>query len=136
MLKRTRTPFGPIFSATRARREASSAGNSTDASKYRSLIAFLDAQTLETKFQVSFVGNADIASSGKDGRFVFVTMYNTENAVSSEGMIERDRDAVDRLHTSLLSDPAWRQKATSGDPEARQQILLMSIVRSAPIKEG
>ncbi len=59
-----------------------------------SLIAFLDAQTLETKFEVMLVGNADIASSGKDGRYVFATMYNTENAITSEGMIERDRDAV------------------------------------------
>ena len=81
--------------------ESDAAGNSTDAEKYRSVVAFLDAQTLETKFQVSFVGNADIASSGKDGRFVFVTMYNTENAVSSEGMIERDRDAVGAIDVPL-----------------------------------
>src|SRR5215813_1596214 len=81
--------------------ETDAAGNSTDPSKYRSLIAFLDAQTLETKFQVSFVGNADIASSGKDGRYVFVTMYNTENAISSEGMIERDRDAVGAIDVPL-----------------------------------
>src|SRR3954469_2542624 len=81
--------------------ETDAAGNSTDATKYRSLIAFLDAQTLETKFQVSFVGNADIASSGKDGRYVFVTMYNTENATSSEGMIERDRDAVGAIDVPL-----------------------------------
>jgi nitrous-oxide reductase len=81
--------------------ETDAAGNSTDAEKYRSLVAFLDAQTLETKFQVSFVGNADIASSGKDGRFVFVTMYNTENATSSEGMIERDRDAVGAIDVPL-----------------------------------
>ncbi|HWI55824.1 MAG TPA: TAT-dependent nitrous-oxide reductase, partial [Bacillota bacterium] len=38
----------------------------TDASKNRSIIAFLDGQTLETKFEVMIVGNADIASSGKD----------------------------------------------------------------------
>jgi len=81
--------------------ETDHAGNSTEAEKYRSLVAFLDAQTLETKFQVSFVGNADIASSGKDGRYVFVTMYNTENAVSSEGMIERDRDAVGAIDVPL-----------------------------------
>lgn len=81
--------------------ETDAAGNSTDPSKYRSLVAFLDAQTLETKFQVSFVGNADIASSGKDGRFVFVTMYNTENAVTSEGMIEQDRDAVGAIDVPL-----------------------------------
>ncbi|HYG21368.1 MAG TPA: cupredoxin domain-containing protein [Verrucomicrobiae bacterium] len=81
--------------------ETDHAGNSTEAENYRSLVAFLDAQTLETKFQVSFVGNADIASSGKDGRYVFVTMYNTENAVSSEGMIERDRDAVGAIDVPL-----------------------------------
>lgn len=81
--------------------ESDPAGNSTDPEKYRSAVAFLDAQTLESKFQVSFVGNADIASSGKDGRYVFVTMYNTENAVSSEGMIERDRDAVGAIDVPL-----------------------------------
>ena len=81
--------------------ETDAADNSTDATRYRSLVAFLDAQTLDTKFQVSFVGNADIASSGKDGRFVFVTMYNTENAVTSEGMIERDRDAVGAIDVPL-----------------------------------
>jgi nitrous-oxide reductase len=74
--------------------ETDAAGNCTDAAKYRSMVAFLDAQTLETKFEISFVGNADIASSGKDGHYVFVTMYNTENATTSEGMIENDRDAV------------------------------------------
>lgn len=81
--------------------ETDPVGNSTDPEKYRSAISFLDAQTLETKFQVSFVGNADIASSGKDGRYVFSTMYNTENAVSSEGMIEQDRDAVGAIDVPL-----------------------------------
>src|SRR5947208_3468820 len=71
--------------------ETDFAGNTGDPAKYRSVIAFLDAETLETKFQVSFVGNADIASSGKDGRYVFSTMYNTGNVVTSEAMIERDR---------------------------------------------
>lgn len=73
----------------------------TDPSKYRSVIAFLDSQTLETKFEVMIVGNADIASSGKDGRYVFSTMYNTENATTSEGMIERDRDAVAAIDVPL-----------------------------------
>lgn len=81
--------------------ETDATSNSTDPQKYRSMVAFLDAQTLETKFEISFVGNADIASSGKDGRYVFVTMYNTENATSSEGMIERDRDAVGAIDVPL-----------------------------------
>ncbi len=75
--------------------------DSTDATKYHSLIAFLDGESLETRFEVAFVGNADIASSGKDGRYVFSTMYNSENAVTSEGMIERDRDAVVAIDVPL-----------------------------------
>jgi nitrous-oxide reductase len=92
--------------------ETDPAGNSTDPEKYRSLVAFLDAQTLETKFEVSFVGNADIASSGKDGHHVFVTMYNTENAVSSEGMIERDRDAVGAIDVPLAEKALAEGKFT------------------------
>jgi nitrous-oxide reductase len=92
--------------------ETDYAGNSTDPQNYRSVIAFLDAQTLETKFQVGFVGNADIASSGKDGRYVFVTMYNTENAVTSEGMIERDRDAVGAIDVPLAEKALAEGKFT------------------------
>lgn len=103
--------------------ETDAAGNSTDSSKYRSVVAFLDAQTLETKFQVSFVGNADIASSGKDGRRVFVTMYNTENATSSEGMIERDRDAVGAIDVPLAEKAIAEGKFTriNGVPVIEQE---------------
>jgi len=76
-------------------------GGSTDPSRYHSVIAFLDSGTLETKFEVMLTGNADIASSGKDGRYVFSTMYNSENAITSEGMIERDRDAVAAIDVPL-----------------------------------
>src|ERR1043165_3868617 len=92
--------------------ETDAAGNSTNPENYRSMVAFLDAQTLETKFEVSFVGNADIASSGKDGRYVFVTMYNTENATSSEGMIERDRDAVGAIDVPLAEKTLAEGKFT------------------------
>ena len=92
--------------------ETDAAGNSTDAAKYRSMVAFLDAQTLEAKFEISFVGNADIASSGKDGHYVFFTMYNTENATSSEGMIERDRDAVGAIDVPLAEKTLAEGKFT------------------------
>ena len=90
----------------------------TDPAKNRSVIAFLDSQTLETKFEVLIVGNADIASSGKDGRYVFSTMYNTENAVTSEGMIERDRDAVAAIDVPLAEKALAEGKFTkiSGVP--------------------
>jgi len=92
--------------------ETDHVGNTTDATKYRSMVAFLDAQTLETKFQVSFVGNSDIASSGKDGRYVFVTMYNTENGITSEAMIEKDRDAVGAIDVPLAEKALAEGKFT------------------------
>ena len=58
------------------------------------------------------MGNADIASSGKDGRYVFFTMYNTENATSSEGMIERDRDAVGAIDVPLAEKTLAEGKFT------------------------
>jgi nitrous-oxide reductase len=91
--------------------ESDFAKHSTDPAAYRSVIAFLDAQTMETKFEVSFVGNADIASSGKDGKYVFSTMYNTENGTSSEGMIERDRDAVGAIDVPLAEKAVAEGKA-------------------------
>lgn len=87
------------------------ATHTTDPKKYRSVIAFLDAMTLETVFQVEFPGNADIASSGKDGRYVFSTMYNAESGISSEGMIERDRDAVIAIDVPLAEKAVAEGKA-------------------------
>ncbi len=86
--------------------------NDTDASKYKSIIAFLDGESLEPKFEVMFPGNADIASSGKDGRYVFATMYNSENAVTSEGMIERDKDAVVAIDVPLAEKALAENKFT------------------------
>ena len=112
--------------------------HSTDPSRYHSVIAFLDAQSLETKFEVQLTGNADIASSGKDGRYVFATMYNTENAVSSEGMIERDRDAI-----AVIDVPAAEKAVAEGrfaavngvpviDPEQTQGVLTLIPVPKNP----
>jgi nitrous-oxide reductase len=118
--------------------ETDFAQNSGDAAKYHSVIAFLDPETLETKFQVQLVGNADIASSGKDGRYVFATMYNTENATSSEGMIERDRDAVAAIDVPAAEKAIAEGKFTkiNGvpviDPEQVPGVLTLIPVPKNP----
>lgn len=113
-------------------------GNSGDASKYRSVIAFLDPNTLDCKFEIQIRGNADIASSGKDGRYVFSTMYNTEAAVDSEGMIEKDRDAVAAIDVPAAEKAVADGKATvvNGvpviDPEKVPGILTLIPVPKNP----
>jgi nitrous-oxide reductase len=114
------------------------AENSADPAKYHSVIAFLDAESLETKFEVQLVGNADIASSGKDGQYVFSTMYNTENATSSEGMIERDRDSVAAIDVPAAEKALAEGKFTkiNGvpviDPEKGPGILTLIPVPKNP----
>ncbi len=114
------------------------ADNTTDPDRYRSVVAFLDAQTLETRFEVQLVGNADIASSGKDGRYVFSTMYNTENATSSEGMIERDRDAIAAIDVPAAEKAVAEGQATviNGvpviDPEKVPGVLTLIPVPKNP----
>ena len=114
------------------------AGNTTDATKYRSVIAFLDAITLDTKFQVQIAGNADIASSGKDGRYVFSTMYNTELGTNSEAMIERDRDAVAVIDVPAAEKAVAEGKATmiNGvpviDPDKVTNVLTLIPVPKNP----
>jgi nitrous-oxide reductase len=114
------------------------AGNTGDPTKYRSVIAFLDSQTLDTKFQVQIQGNADIASSGKDGRYVFSTMYNTESAVTSEGMIEKDRDAVAVIDVPAAEKAVADGKATTIngvpviDPEKVPGVLTLIPVPKNP----
>ena len=118
--------------------EHDAAEGSTDTTKYHSVIAFLDAETLETKFQVRLTGNADIASSGKDGRYVFATMYNTEMAVSSEGMIERDSDAIAAIDVPAAEKAVAAGKTTmiNGvpviDPEKVPGVLTLVPVPKNP----
>ena len=86
--------------------ETDAAGNSTDSEKYRSMVAFLDAQTLETKFEVSFVGNADAQSSGKDGRYVFVTAISESNRISRSAAGALGLKCHEaRSHSSRTSEP-------------------------------
>jgi nitrous-oxide reductase len=65
-----------------------------DVTAYSSMMAFLDPMTLEPRFEVLMPGNCDIADSSKDGRWAFTTMYNLEEAVTIEGMIQREEDAI------------------------------------------
>lgn len=114
------------------------AENTVQSAKYRSVVAFLDAESLETKFQVQLTGNADIATSGKDGRYVFATMYNTENATSSEGMIERDQDAVAAIDVPLAEKALADGNFTSIngvpviDPEKAPGVLTLIPVPKNP----
>jgi len=69
-------------------------GMATNPAPYTSVIAYLDPETMQTKFEVRVPGNIDIADTSKDGRYSFSTSYNLEQGKDINQMTQLDRDAV------------------------------------------
>ncbi|MEE8524573.1 MAG: TAT-dependent nitrous-oxide reductase, partial [Thermoanaerobaculia bacterium] len=65
-----------------------------DPSAYGSVMAFLEPESLEVRFEVLMPGNTDINDSSKDGRWAFTTVYNLEMGLTVEEMIRLDEDAI------------------------------------------
>jgi nitrous-oxide reductase len=65
-----------------------------DPDAYESLFTAIDPESMEPLFQVSVDGNLDIIDTDKDGRWAIASAYNSEEAVTIEGMTRDDRDFV------------------------------------------
>jgi nitrous-oxide reductase len=50
----------------------------TNPAPYTSVVAFVDPESMQVKFEVRVNGNIDIADTSKDGRYAFSTVYNLE----------------------------------------------------------
>lgn len=71
----------------------------TEPKEHKSVITVLDPETMKIKYQI-FAYATDNMDFSKDGNILFSTAYNTENALTEAGMIQKDRDAV--IATNLL----------------------------------
>lgn len=69
-------------------------GMATNPAPYTSIMAFVEPESMQVKFQVRIAGNTDIADASKDGRYAFATVYNLEQGRDMESMMQLDRDAV------------------------------------------
>src|SRR5919206_291275 len=69
-------------------------GLATNPAPYTSVVAFVDPESMEVKFEVRVNGNIDIADTSKDGKYSFSTIYNLEQGKDMGSMIQFDRDAV------------------------------------------
>jgi len=92
----------------------------TNPAPYTSVVAFVDPETMEVKFQVRVNGNIDIADTSKDGRFAFSTVYNLEQGRTMGAMIQNDRDAV-----VAIDIPAAEQAVAAGRGEIRNAIPIL-----------
>ncbi len=63
-----------------------------DPKKYAALHTAIDGETMEVKWQVMIEGNLDLCATDYKGLYSFATCYNSEGAVTLEGMMANDQD--------------------------------------------
>lgn len=65
----------------------------TDPKEHKSVETIIDPATMEVKYQILSY-QQDNMDYSKDGKILFGTAYNTENALTEAGSIQKDEDAV------------------------------------------
>ncbi|MFP4598552.1 MAG: TAT-dependent nitrous-oxide reductase [Persicimonas sp.] len=65
-----------------------------DPSKYGALHTAVDGEKMEVVWQVLVEGNMDLCATDYEGKYSFATCYNSEQAVTLEGMMGADLDHV------------------------------------------
>ncbi|MEO5742866.1 MAG: TAT-dependent nitrous-oxide reductase, partial [Vicinamibacterales bacterium] len=91
----------------------------TNPAPYTSVVAFVDPDSMEVKFEVRVNGNIDIADTSKDGRYSFSTVYNLEQGKDMGSMIQYDRDAV-----AAIDIPAAEKAVAAGRGEVRNGVPI------------
>jgi nitrous-oxide reductase len=92
----------------------------TNPAPYTSVVAFLDPDSMEVKFEVRINGNIDIADTSKDGRYSFSTIYNLEQGKDMGSMLQYDRDAV-----AAIDIPAAEKAVAAGRGEVRNGVPIL-----------
>jgi nitrous-oxide reductase len=95
-------------------------GLTTNPAPYTSVVAFVDPDSMEVKFEVRVNGNIDIADTSKDGRYAFSTVYNLEQGKDMGAMIQYDRDAV-----AAIDIPAAEAAVAAGRGEVRNGVPIL-----------
>ncbi len=92
----------------------------TNPAPYTSVVAFVDPDSMEVKFEVRVNGNIDIADTSKDGRYSFSTVYNLEQGKDMGGMIQYDRDAL-----AAIDIPLAEKAVAEGRGEVRNGVPIL-----------
>jgi nitrous-oxide reductase len=92
----------------------------TNPAPYTSVVAFVDAESMEVKFEVRVPGNIDIADTSKDGRYAFSTVYNLEQGKDMGSMLQFDRDAL-----AAIDIPAAERAVAEGRGEVRNGVPIL-----------
>ena len=92
----------------------------TNPAPYTSVVAFVDPERMQVKFEVRVNGNIDIADTSKDGRYAFSTVYNLEQGRDMGSMIQYDRDAL-----AAIDIPAAEKAVAEGRGRVRNGVPIL-----------
>jgi nitrous-oxide reductase len=105
-----------------------------DPSKYAAMHTAIDGEKMEVLWQVMVDGNLDLCATDYEGKYSFATCYNSEGAVTLEGMMGADQDwlyvfnlaniakAVSAGKVMTVGDCKTVIDARSGDNEFVQRV--------------
>jgi nitrous-oxide reductase len=74
-----------------------------DPSKYAAMHTAVDGEKMEVLWQVMIEGNLDLAATDYQGKYSFATCYNSEGAVTLEGMMAADQDHLYVFHLANIA---------------------------------
>ncbi len=87
-----------------------------DPSKYGALHTAIDGETMQVVWQVLVESNMDLCATDYEGKYSFATCYNSENAVTLEGMMGADLDHVYVFNLRAIDEAVKKGKTmTIGD---------------------
>ena len=95
-------------------------GLMTNPAPYTSVVAFVEPESMQVKFEVRVNGNLDIADTSKDGRYSFSTVYNLEQGKDMGSMIQFDRDAL-----AAIDIPAAERAVAAGKGQVRNGVPIL-----------
>ncbi|MDP2326253.1 MAG: TAT-dependent nitrous-oxide reductase, partial [Gammaproteobacteria bacterium] len=73
-----------------------------DPEKYRSLFTCVDAESMETRWQVLIDGNCDLVATSFDGKLAASNQYNTEGGARYEDMMSVEHDSCIFFHIERI----------------------------------
>jgi len=103
-------------------------GMVTNPAPYTSVVAFVNPDSMDVKFEVRVNGNIDIADTSKDGRYSFSTVYNLEQGKDMGSMLQYDRDAV-----AAIDIPAAEKAVAEGHASVRNGVPIIDPEQTAGV---
>lgn len=84
-----------------------------DPSKYAAMHTAIDGESMEVKWQIMMQDNLDLCATDYKGLYSFSTCYNSEEAVTLEGMMGKDQDwlfvfNLERIEAAVKAGKVFR----------------------------